>query len=200
MKKQKIIGLCGGSGAGKGEVCRLFDKYGIPSVDTDVVSKIVMQKGHKCYDEVVEAFGNDILDENGEIIRKKLASYIYSDIKKKKMLETITHRHIIDYTLKKFDKLFEEGYEYVMVDAPMLFESGMDKICHKTVAVIADENLRIERIMSRDNITREFALSRIHAQHTSEELKSLCDIIIYNDSDLFQLDLNVRKAINEIKN
>ena len=64
----KIIGLCGGSGAGKGEVCRLFEKYGIPSVDTDAVSRTVMKKGEDCYNEVVQAFGNEILDENGEII------------------------------------------------------------------------------------------------------------------------------------
>ena len=75
----KIIGLCGGSGAGKGEVCRLFAKYGIPAVDTDAVSRIVMKKGEDCYNEVVQAFGKTILDENGEIIRRSLAAIIYDD-------------------------------------------------------------------------------------------------------------------------
>lgn len=199
MTKAKIIGLCGGSGAGKGTVCEIFLRYGIPSVDTDAVSKKLMQKGFKCYEEVADAFGSRILDENGDIIRKKLAEYIYSDTSMKKRLEEITHRHIIGYTLERFDEFYKDGAEYVIADAPLLFESGMDKICYKTVGVIADEEIRIGRIMQRDNITREFAEKRIKAQLTSEELKNRCDIIIENNSDLEQLEKNVRAAINEIK-
>jgi len=199
MSGPKIIGLCGGSGAGKGTVCQIFLKYGIPSVDMDAVSRKLMQKGFKCYDEVVEAFGNDILDQNGDIIRKKLASYIYSDPGAKKLLEEITHRHIISYTLERFDEFYKNGCEYVIADAPMLFESGMDKLCYKTVGVIADENIRIKRIMQRDGITFEFAQSRIKAQLSAYELEKRCDIIIRNDSDIEQLEKNVRKATDEIK-
>lgn len=199
MTKPKIIGLCGGSGAGKGTVCQIFLKYGIPSVDTDEVSRKLMQKGFKCYDEVVEAFGTDILDQNGDIIRKKLASYIYSDPVAKSTLEKITHRHIISYTLERFDDFYKNGCEYVIADAPMLFESGMNKMCYKTVGIIADKNIRAQRIMERDGITLEFAQSRINAQLSAQELKKRCDIIIENDSDLEQLEKNVRKAIDEIK-
>ena len=192
MTKAKIIGLCGGSGAGKGTVCEIFLKYGIPSVDTDAVSRKIMQKGFECYDEVVAAFGTDILDENGDIIRKKLASYIYSDSDAKKTLERITHRHIIAYTMERFDEFFKSGCEYVIADAPMLFESGMDKMCFKTVGVIADENIRIERIMKRDGITREFAQNRIKVQLSAKELEKRCNVIIRNDSDLEQLEKNVK--------
>ncbi len=195
----RIIGLCGGSGAGKGEVCRLFEKYSIPCVDTDAVSRAVMQKDHPCYNEVVGAFGQDILDENGDILRKKLASIIYADKEKKEILERITHRHIINACLEKFKDFEKQGYEYAIADAPLLFESGMDKMCHKTVAVIADEEIRINRIICRDNITRDFAIERIKSQLSREELEKRCDFIIYNNSDLTELEKAVRKTANEIK-
>lgn len=198
MTEAKIIGLCGGSGAGKGTVCEIFLKYGIPSVDTDAVSRKIMQRGFDCYNEVVEAFGTNILDESGDIMRKSLAAIIYSDPEAKRKLELITHRHIIAYTLERFDEFYKNGCKYVIADAPMLFESGLDKICHKTVGVIADENVRIERIMKRDGITREFAQSRIRAQLSAEELEKRCDMIIRNDSDIEQLEKNVRKVIDEI--
>lgn len=196
----KILGLCGGSGAGKGEVCRLFEKYGIPSVDTDAVSRIVMKKGQPCYDEVTAEFGSDILDENGEILRKKLAAVIYADSQKKQLLESITHRHIINYSMRLFGEFEKKGFEYAIADAPLLFESGMDKICFKTIAVISDTENRVRRIMARDNISREFALSRIRVQISDDELKKRCDYIIYNNHDFDTLDENVRKTADEIKN
>lgn len=195
----KIIGLCGGSGAGKGEVCRLFEKYGIPSVDTDAVSRIVMKKGQKCYDEVTANFGSEIIDENGEIIRRKLAEVIYADAVKKRVLEGITHRHIIEYSMRLFDEFEKKGFEFAIADAPLLFESGMDKICFKTVAVIADEENRVRRITARDNISREFALNRIRVQISDDELKKKCDYIIYNNSDFETLEKNVRMTADEIK-
>lgn len=195
----RIIGLCGGSGAGKGEVCRLFLKYGIPSVDTDAVSRIVMQKGQKCYDEVIAAFGSEILDENGEIIRKKLASIIYGDTVKKCMLEKITHRHIIGHTMERFAEFEKQGYEYAIADAPLLFESGMNQICYKTMAVISDEENRVRRIIERDHISREFALNRIRVQLNDEELKRKCDYIIYNNTTFEELDEIVKKTAAQIK-
>lgn len=195
----KIIGLCGGSGAGKGEVCRLFEKYGIPSVDTDAVSRVVMKKGQKCYDEVRAEFGNEILDENGEIIRRKLAEVIYADAAKKRVLEGITHRHIIEYSMRLFEEFEKKGFEFAIADAPLLFESGMDKICFKTVAVIADEESRVRRITERDNISREFALNRIHVQISDDELKKKCDYIIDNNYDFETLEKNVRMTADEIK-
>ena len=196
----KIIGLCGGSGAGKGEVCRLFEKYGIPSVDTDAVSRTVMKKGEDCYNEVVQAFGNEILDENGEIIRRKLAAIIYEDAEKKHTLEKISHRHIIQYSMKLFEDFEKNGFDYAIADAPLLFESGMDKICYKTVAVVADEDIRVKRIMMRDSISREFALNRIRVQISADELKKRCDFVIYNNTTLEELDEAVRKTAYEIRN
>lgn len=195
----KMIGLCGGSGAGKGEVCRLFKKHGIPSVDTDALSRLVMQKGHECYTETVQAFGNEILDDKGEIIRKKLAAIIYRDNDKKRLLEAITHKHIITATLEKIAEFEKAGFEYAIIDAPLLFESTMNKMCHKTIAVISDEENRIRRIMARDNITREFAISRIRVQMSAEELEKRCDYVIYNNYDLDELENAVGKTADEIK-
>lgn len=195
----RIIGLCGGSGAGKGQVCRAFEQLGIPSVDTDAVSRTVMKKGNECYREVVEAFGKSILDENGEIIRKKLASVIFNDAQKKRILEEITHKHIINFTLERIAEFENKGIEYAIVDAPLLFESGLDRICYKTIAVVADEEIRIRRIMERDNITREFAVSRIMNQISSDELVNKCDYVIYNNSDLDALGEAVRRIAHEIK-
>ena len=102
--------------------------------------------------------------------------------------------------MKLFENFENNGFEYAIADAPLLFESGMDKICYKTVAVVADEDIRANRIMARDGISREFALNRIRVQMSAEELKKRCDFVIYNNTTLDELDDAVRKTAYEIRN
>lgn len=191
------IGLTGRSGSGKGCVCIEFEKHGIPSLDTDAVSRIVYEPSQACYDEIVAYFGKEILLENGTIHRKKLFNVAFSSEEKYKALNSIAHRHILDYCRKWLAEKEMMGANAAVIDAPMLFESGFDSECDLTIAVISTDEMRIKRLKERDGIDAENAKKRLTKQKSDEYYIEKCDFSIYNDRD--GLD-NLSNSINEIIN
>lgn len=184
----KIIGLCGGSGAGKTTVSKILERCGAKLIDTDQVYREVASVGSLCVKELADAFGDDILLPNGELDRKKLASVVYNDSDKREMLNRITHRYIKDETVQRISAYEKNGELAVIVDAPLLFESGFDLLCDVKVGVIADEKLRIKRITSRDGITKEHASARIKAQYSDEYIRLRCEYILENNGDFSDVE------------
>ncbi len=180
------IGLCGGSGSGKGFVASEFMRYGIPSIDTDRVYAEMTAKGGRCIPELREAFGDGIILPDGSLDRVALSKIVFSgdSVKQnKELLERITHRHILGEVrriLSCYAKS-EQRPPAVLVDAPLLYESGFDRECHAVIAVICDENIRISRITERDGISRDAAVRRIRAQIPDDKLSELADFVIIND-------------------
>lgn len=177
----KIIGIVGGSGAGKSVLCNALEKRGIPTLDTDKTAREVVKKGKPCLEKLASEFGKEILDENGELIRKKLAEIAFSDRKRHEALNTITHKYIVEEVKRWLYEMDMRGCNAVSIDAPMLFESGLDKICDVKIAVVAPEEMRIKRIVLRDGIDENAAKKRIKSQKSEAELRELCDIVIEND-------------------
>lgn len=177
----KIIGIVGGSGAGKSVLCNALEKRGIPTLDTDKTAREVVEKGKPCLEKLASEFGKEILDENGELIRKKLAEIAFSDRKRHEALNTITHKYIVEEVKRWLYEMDMRGCNAVSIDAPMLFESGLDKICDVKIAVVAPEEMRIKRIILRDGIDENAAKKRIKSQKSEAELRELCDIVIEND-------------------
>lgn len=180
------IGLCGGSGSGKGYVSSLFSDLGIPSIDTDKVYRDITSHKTECTRELKECFGDVIINPDGSLNRKELSRIVFFGDgceERKKMLESITHRYILDEVRKILREYAssENRPSAVLVDAPLLFESGFDKECNAIIAVICDRETRIKRIISRDGITRDEAIARISSQISDEKLKSLADFLIIND-------------------
>ena len=196
-----LIGLCGGSGSGKGAVCAIFGALGIPSVDTDKVYHDITSYRSECLIELAEAFGEQIIRADGTLDRARLADIVFTDGagEKKILLEKITHKHILAKTRQIARSYNEEGYESVIVDAPLLFESGFDKECDTLICVCADSEVRIERIIARDGISRERAQARISKQLPDSYLISKCDYCITNNGDLRQLELKVKNVYKKIK-
>lgn len=196
-----VIGLCGGSGSGKGEVSHRFLKHGIPSLDTDKIYRELVSQPGDCLNELVAAFGGDILLEDGSLNRKKLALIVFCGDEarsKKKLLESITHKHILNRVrseLQRYAK--EERPPAVIVDAPLLFESKFDKECNIVIAVLCDRDTRIARIIKRDGISEPEAKRRIDAQITDEELKARADFTITNDK-YHDLDAQINEIANNI--
>lgn len=190
-----IIGLCGGSGSGKGYVGKLLEEKGLACIDTDLLYReVTVRKGKPCLTELCEFFGYGILDSDGELNRKILAEIVFEKNGTKKLNE-ITHKHIKIDTLNLIEKYKKEGKKAVVIDAPVLFESSFDKMCDYTVCVIASYEKRLRRILNRDNITEEKAKKRMDSQLSNEELISLCDFKIINDDNK---DLN--EQIDQILN
>jgi len=195
-----VIGLCGRSGAGKGLVSELFSELGIPSVDTDAIYREMTAptKDFKslspCMKELVSAFSEEILNGDLSLDRRCLAEMVFSESggKKLALLNSITHKHILARTDEIVEKYGRQGVLAVVVDAPVLFESGYDKKCDLTVAVTAPDELLLERIVSRDGVTLEMARRRLASQKTNGELAALADTVIENISTAEALRDKVR--------
>ncbi|MGN1480555.1 dephospho-CoA kinase, partial [Porcipelethomonas sp.] len=175
-----VIGLTGQTGAGKTTVCRVFAENGFSVINADHISRLVVEKGQPCLKEICEFFGRDILLENGALDRPKLAGMVFTDKKKLELLNSITYPYITAEILKTIRKLSAEGHKLILLDAPTLFESRADDFCELIISVISREELRAERIMKRDGISRESAQYRMDSQLKEEFFRTNSDFIIKN--------------------
>ena len=204
INNMRVIGLTGGTGAGKGEVSLCFMTQGIKCLDTDKVSREVCKPGKPCLMELVEYFGQEILNPDGTLDRKGLAKIVFGEetAEKREIKQAarnrITHRHIIDAMNAWLVEREREGATLAVVDAPQLFESGFDRHCDYTIGVIADEKVRIRRITARDNITVEAAEKRIRAQKSDQFFIDTCDFIVYNNAGVDALGHQVENILEKI--
>ena len=173
----KVIGLTGPTGAGKSSAAAVCKKLSIKHIDCDILARKAVEKGTNGLNAVVNAFGNDILNSDGSLNRKALAEKAFCDRMSTQLLNKTLLPFIKELVLKEI-----EG-DVVLLDAPTLFESGINEICFKTVAVLSDSQIRLDRIMKRDNITKDAALLRINAGKTDDFYIKNCDFVIYNNKD-----------------
>ena len=174
----KIIGLTGGIGSGKTTVAKEFSAFGIPVYITDQEAKNLMQTD-LVLNQIREVF-SDAVFENGLLQREKLSEIVFNDPVKLKALNDIVHPAVN----KHFKKWLHEhqNYPFVIYESAILFESGSYKACDYVINVVAPLEMRIERVMERDNTTREKVLERIKNQWNDEEKSSKSDFIIDNSS------------------
>ena len=191
MVIKMILGITGSSGAGKSTICEILaKKYGAKVINADKIAKKLSKKGTSYMAAIIEKFGKDIIDENGELKRKKLAEIIYTDPKKRQELNSCTFPFIKEEIIKQIDKTKNK---IIIIDAPLLYEAGLDKICDKVIGVIAKKELQLDRMVARDNIDYEQAEKRLAAQKSNSYYQKKCDIIIENN------DNNTQRIEEEIK-
>ena len=189
------IGLGGGSGSGKGTVASLFSLNRIPAVDCDEVYHTLISRNGTLTRELAEAFGDGILDERGGIDRRALFAAAFGDEEKRNLLNRISHRRILGVLREWMNRAEKQGIPAVLIDAPLLFESGFDRECDMTVAVTAPPELRVERIVRRDGISQTEAEKRIAAQIPDAELSLRADYVLQNDGDLAKLIREVQSIL-----
>ncbi len=170
-----IIGLTGPTGSGKTTVSKAAKDLGFKVIDCDKLARKAVEKGEEGLKAVVNAFGEDILLANGELNRKELAKKAFSTEEKTELLNKTLLPHIVEKVKAEING------ENVLLDAPTLFESGLDSICKYTVAVLSDENIRKMRIINRDGLTEEEALLRMNAGKKDDYYLKKTDNIIYNN-------------------
>lgn len=178
-----VLGLTGGSGCGKGFVSGLLSKRGIPCIDCDVVSRKVCEKGSLCLSEIVRALGKEVLNENGEYDRAATAKIVFSNPDQLAALNRITHRHILACCREWLEKQRTLGVQIAVIDAPLLYESGFDAECDSVIAVIAEDGIRVRRILMRDGISKEMARARISNQKTNDFYRQHADYVIENNGE-----------------
>ena len=191
-----IIGITGSSGAGKSTVCKILEKeYKIKIINADKVAKKLSKRGTNYVIDIIAKFGKDIVDEYGELKRKKLAEIIYSNPEKRKMLNECTFKYIKKDIQKEIKKA--KNNETVIIDAPLLFESELNEICDKVIGVISNKELQLERIVARDNIDYDNAEKRLNAQEKNEFYIERCDKIIENNNDVQHIEQEIKKIAGE---
>ena len=198
----KIVGLTGPSGAGKSELCRILETRGLSSLNADEVYHSLLFPNSPCVKAIAERFGGAVLDESGNLNRAALASVVFSEDGTAKLeeLNEITHAFVIPKMLEELQKFEKNGADAVICDVPLLFESGFDKKCDFTVAVLADANERVKRIVARDNISESAAKNRVSAQKNDEFYASRADIVIKNEEKgLASLEKGADAIISLIK-
>lgn len=176
-----VVGITGPTGSGKSTVALTFKNMGYHIVDTDVIARKIMENGSSVLFEIMEAFGNDVV-EKGVLNRKLLAKRAFADKKSTEKLNAITHPKIYEQALLEIEEYSRKGYDKFILDAPVLFESKGEKYCNVTLAVTANLDTRIKRIKARDNITADEAMARINAQHNEQYYISKADYHIENNS------------------
>lgn len=192
----KLIGLCGRSGSGKGMFARCAEQEGIRVIDCDKVYRDLVSKPSECLNELADNFGGDII-VNNSLDREALAKIVFTDKEKLKLLNKITHKHIraeIAYIISQFD-----DDETVILDAPTLFESGIDGICDHIIGIVANDELCISRITERDGINDENARLRLSNQLTNDFIIENSDSVIYNDSTREAFEYASRELARHLK-
>lgn len=174
------IGLTGKTGAGKSTAALYLKEKGCHIIDGDVIARQITEKGSPVLLQLQQAFGEDILDEKGELIRKRLAERAFSSRQGTALLNSITHPEIKRRCQKEIALAKSMDCKAAVIDAAALLEGDCKELCEKIVVVTAPENIRLERILARDAITRQQAATRIKAQRDDEYYFSQADIIIRN--------------------
>lgn len=172
-----IIGLTGPTGAGKSTVSAAAEQFGLRVVNCDLLARKAVEKGTEGLKALTAVFGNGILEKDGSLNRKELAAVAFKTPENTELLNKTLLPHIVKLVKK------ETNSKNALLDAPTLFESGLNSECVKTIAVLADKKLREERITARDNITKQQALLRINAGKSDDFYKTHADCIIYNNGD-----------------
>ena len=175
-----IIGITGPTGAGKTTALNELKKLGGEIIDCDAVYHELLRSNVALQDELKNRFGV-LTDENGVFDRKKLGAVVFHDPAALADLNAIAHHHVVIAVKEILKRAEQEHIPVAAIDAIALFESGLAELCDATVAITAPAEIRVERIMAREGIGREYAQSRVDAQNPEEFYTSRCQHTLRND-------------------
>ncbi|MGX7196134.1 dephospho-CoA kinase [Enterococcus olivae] len=174
-----ILGVTGGIATGKSTVVQIFREHGFPIVDGDVVAREIVEPNQGGLAAIVETFGKEILHADGTLDRKKLGAVIFSDPEQRQVLNEL----LAPFLQEEISRQLTEAKKIaalVIADIPLLFEAEYDKKVDQTAVVYISEELQLQRLMMRDQLTEEQAMQRINSQLPIEEKKKRADIIFDN--------------------
>ena len=194
----KIIGLTGPTGSGKSTVASFLEEQGIAVIDCDLVAREVVEKGSPLLEILTEAFGDEVLFSDGALNRKELAKRAFCDTESTELLNSIMLPYIAERINEQLALYADDGVEAVVLDAPTLFESGLDSECNAIIAVLCDRETRKQRIIKRDGLTEAQAETRLKASKPDSFYKDRTEHIVFGDGTIEQMQITVKKIIGEI--
>jgi len=194
-----VIGLTGGIASGKSTISSFLQELGAVIIDADALARQVVKPGKKAWLQIRKHFGSQIIKEDQTIDRKKLAEIVFNNPGERKVLNAIIHPEVIKLTrdlIKKYKQ--NTTIPLIVVDAPLLIEAGMTTVVDEVWVINVDEEKQIERIMKRDKISRQKALSRISSQMPTREKLKYADRIINTNVSLEETFKQLKQIWDDI--
>ena len=179
MNETFKIGLTGGIASGKTTVCDLFKELSVEIIDADIISHELSKRDGDAFQEILDAFGDDIIGDDGELDRKKLRSIVFNNNTKKKILEEIIHPKVL---LSINEKIEASLSNYLIISVPLMIETGMNAMMDRILLIDCSAETQIQRLIKRDQTTREEAIIIIQNQASIETKRELSDDIIINNN------------------
>ncbi|QED48891.1 dephospho-CoA kinase [Cytobacillus dafuensis] len=192
-----IVGLTGGIASGKSTVSSLLIEKGITVIDADLEARLAVEKGEEAYEEIIAHFGDQILLEDRSIDRGKLGSIIFHNESQRLKLNNIVHPAVRKRMLGKRDQAVASGEKLVILDIPLLFESKLTYMVDKTILVFVDEYTQMERLMKRNQLSKEEALARINSQMLLKDKIQLADAVIDNNGTIKETEQQLMEILNK---
>ncbi len=192
-----IIGLTGSIASGKSTISAMLKEKGYPIIDADLVARLVVEPGTSNLREIERTFGNAVMNADGTINRDALGKLIFDDPAKRKQLNDLMHPAIRSEMLRQRDELFESGQKTLIMDIPLLFESRLQHFVDKILVVSVTEEMQLQRLMSRNSLSKEEATSRIQSQLPISEKEKGADAVIYNNGTIEQSKEQLERILVE---
>ncbi|EGD46055.1 dephospho-CoA kinase [Ruminiclostridium papyrosolvens DSM 2782] len=193
-----ILGVTGGIGSGKSTVSSILKELGAVVIDADVISREVVEPGKMALDELTQEFGKDILDDWGQLNRKELAARVFNDANKLRILNSIVHKYVVQKIQQNVEEQLLKQTKIIVIDAPIPIKNGFLDLCDEVWTVFAQMEIRVERIMKRNGMTYQEAVSRIKSQISDEEYLSIANKVINNDDDVTTLRQEVESQFKKL--
>ncbi|MDW4318159.1 dephospho-CoA kinase [Staphylococcus saprophyticus] len=192
----KVIGLTGGIASGKSTVSELLSAHGFKIVDADIASRQAVEKGTKGLERVKESFGEQAIDENGEMSRAYVGEVVFNQPEKRLELNEIVHPIVREIMEKEKAQYLSEGY-HVIMDIPLLFENNLQDTVDEVWLVYTSESIQIDRLMERNNISMEEAKARVYSQISIDKKRRMADHEIDNRDTKLELKQNLENLLLE---
>jgi len=189
MAEPVKLGITGGIGSGKSFVCDYLKKKGLRVVSADELARNAVSPGTHAYNQIIDYFGKDILSDDKTLDRKKLRGIITRDKKKKEMLERFVHPEVFSQMDSEFKKSVKRQDRVIAVEVPLLFETGMEAFFDYTLTVSVSLDIRISRVMARDQITQKEAEALMKIQMPEAEKIKKSDFVIDNNGTIHQTQM-----------
>ncbi|MGN7479081.1 dephospho-CoA kinase [Solibacillus silvestris] len=192
-----IIGLTGSIASGKSTVAKMIQSYSLPIVDADLVARQVVEPGSPTLEKIAEAFGQEVLSEDGTMDRAKVGSIIFRDESMRQQLNAIIHPAIREEMIRQRDEFISYGEKNVFMDIPLLFESKLEHFVEKIIVVSVSEEVQLQRLMARNSLTEEEAKTRIATQIPVKEKEALAHAVIHNNGTLEDTAIQLQNILYE---
>jgi len=193
-----VVGLTGGIASGKSTVSRMFSDAGVPVICADELAREAVKAGSPALEEVKRAFGECVVGADGELDRVTVARLVFSDELKRKALEAIIHPRVSAETNRRIRELEAQGYELVLVDVPLLYESGWDQLFDLIIVVYVPEALQATRLSERNGMNVNEVADRLRAQLSIEEKTVRADIVVDNSGTVNQTRQKVQEVLAKL--